>query len=52
MKVVSARDFELKRENDYGTPEQNEVVKAIVRIFGPKEMPPCCGIPSNWTVSV
>lgn len=31
MKVVSARDFQLKRENDYGTPEQNEVVKAIVR---------------------
>ncbi|KOR87682.1 histidinol dehydrogenase [Paenibacillus solani] len=30
MKVVSARDFQLKRENDYGTPEQNEVVKAIV----------------------
>ena len=31
VKVVSARDFQLKRENDYGTPEQNEVVKAIVR---------------------
>lgn len=31
MKVVSAGDFQLKRENDYGTPEQNEVVKAIVR---------------------
>jgi len=30
VKVVSARDFQLKRENDYGTPEQNEVVKAIV----------------------
>ncbi|KOP69044.1 histidinol dehydrogenase [Bacillus sp. FJAT-18019] len=30
MKVVSARDFQLTRENDYGTPEQNEVVKAIV----------------------
>lgn len=31
MKVVSAQDFKLKRETDYGTPEQNEVVKAIVR---------------------
>lgn len=31
VKVVSAQDFQLKRENDYGTPEQNEVVKAIVR---------------------
>ncbi|MGG1877379.1 histidinol dehydrogenase [Paenibacillus cisolokensis] len=30
MRVVSARDFQLKRENDYGTPEQNETVKSIV----------------------
>lgn len=31
MKVVSVQDFNLKRESDYGTPEQNETVKAIVR---------------------
>ncbi|MUG67192.1 histidinol dehydrogenase [Paenibacillus campinasensis] len=30
MRVVSARDFQSKRENDYGTPEQNETVKSIV----------------------
>lgn len=30
MRVVSARDFQLERENDYGTPEQNETVKSIV----------------------
>ncbi|MFD3765705.1 MULTISPECIES: histidinol dehydrogenase [Paenibacillus] len=31
MKVVSASDFQLNRENDYGTPEQNEIVKTIVQ---------------------
>lgn len=31
MKVVSASDFQLNRENDYGTPEQNETVKTIVQ---------------------
>ena len=31
MKVVSVRDFNLKRESDYGTPEQNETVKEIVK---------------------
>lgn len=31
MKVVAVQDFNLKRESDYGTPEQNETVKAIVR---------------------
>jgi len=31
VKVVSASDFQLNRENDYGTPEQNEIVKTIVQ---------------------
>ncbi|MGM1050617.1 MAG: histidinol dehydrogenase [Bacillota bacterium] len=31
MKVVSVRDFKLQRESDYGTPEQNETVKAVVQ---------------------
>lgn len=31
MKIVSARDFNLQREVDYGTPEQNEAVRAIIR---------------------
>lgn len=31
MKVVSVRDFKLQRESDYGTPEQNEAVKAVVQ---------------------
>lgn len=31
VKVVSASDFQLNRENDYGTPEQNETVKTIVQ---------------------
>lgn len=31
MKVVSVRDFNLNRESDYGTPEQNEAVKAIIQ---------------------
>ncbi|KKO52609.1 histidinol dehydrogenase [Paenibacillus sp. DMB20] len=31
MKVVSLRDFNLNRESDYGTPEQNETVKAIIK---------------------
>ncbi|MGF6357186.1 histidinol dehydrogenase [Paenibacillus sp. 4624] len=30
MKIVSARDFDLKREVEYGTPEQNESVRRIV----------------------
>nr|WP_326089111.1 histidinol dehydrogenase [Paenibacillus dokdonensis]MEC0241399.1 histidinol dehydrogenase [Paenibacillus dokdonensis] len=30
MKVVSLQDFDLRREVDYGTPEQNAVVKQIV----------------------
>jgi len=31
VKVLSASDFQLNRENDYGTPEQNEIVKTIVQ---------------------
>lgn len=31
VKVVSVRDFKLQRESDYGTPEQNETVKAVVQ---------------------
>lgn len=31
MKVVSVRDFKLQRESDYGTPKQNEAVKAVVQ---------------------
>lgn len=31
MKVVSVRDFNLNRESDYGTSEQNEAVKAIIQ---------------------
>jgi len=31
VKVVSASDFQLNRESDYGTPEQNEIVKTIVQ---------------------
>ncbi|MFM9281059.1 histidinol dehydrogenase [Paenibacillus jiagnxiensis] len=30
MKIVSARDFKLQREVDYGTPEQNQAVKDII----------------------
>ncbi|WP_440961116.1 histidinol dehydrogenase [Paenibacillus nitricinens] len=30
MKVVSSKDFKLEREVEYGTPEQNQVVKEIV----------------------
>lgn len=30
VRVVLAREFQLQRENDYGTPEQNETVKSIV----------------------
>lgn len=30
MKIVSARDFSLQREVDYGTPEQNEAVRTII----------------------
>lgn len=30
MKVVSVEQFDLRREVDYGTPEQNDVVKRIV----------------------
>ncbi len=31
MKLVSAQDFDLRREVEYGSPEQNEAVKAIVQ---------------------
>ncbi|MBO2945409.1 histidinol dehydrogenase [Paenibacillus sp. F411] len=31
MRIVPAEEFDLKRESDYGTPEQNEAVKEIVR---------------------
>ncbi|MDP4099487.1 histidinol dehydrogenase [Paenibacillus sp. P96] len=31
MKIVSARDFRLQREVDYGTAEQNQAVKDIIR---------------------
>ncbi|CAJ1317174.1 histidinol dehydrogenase [Paenibacillus nuruki] len=31
MKIVSARDFDLRREVDYGSPEQNATVKQIVQ---------------------
>ncbi|WP_106769438.1 histidinol dehydrogenase [Paenibacillus faecalis] len=31
MKIVSAQDFKLERKSDYGTPEQNETVKAVVQ---------------------
>lgn len=31
MKIVSARDFKLQREVDYGTPEQNQAVKDIIQ---------------------
>ncbi|URJ60559.1 histidinol dehydrogenase [Paenibacillus polymyxa] len=31
MKIVSARDFSLQREVDYGTPEQNEAVRTIIQ---------------------
>ncbi|WP_411348649.1 histidinol dehydrogenase [Paenibacillus sp. WLX2291] len=30
MKIVSARDFDLRREVEYGSPEQNATVKQIV----------------------
>ncbi|MEW4370938.1 histidinol dehydrogenase [Paenibacillus kandeliae] len=30
MKIVSARDFDLRREVEYGSPEQNAAVKQIV----------------------
>lgn len=30
MKIVPARQFDLKREVEYGTPEQNEAVRRIV----------------------
>ncbi|MNJ39378.1 Histidinol dehydrogenase [compost metagenome] len=30
MRIVSAGQFQLKREVDYGSPEQNEIVKSIV----------------------
>ncbi|MBW4840264.1 MAG: histidinol dehydrogenase [Paenibacillaceae bacterium] len=31
MKLVSAQDFDLRREVEYGSPEQNEAVKEIVQ---------------------
>lgn len=31
MKLVSAQDFDLRREVEYGSPEQNEAVKSIVQ---------------------
>lgn len=31
MKIVSAQDFDLRREVEYGSPEQNEAVKQIVQ---------------------
>lgn len=31
MKLVSAEEFDLRREVEYGSPEQNETVKAIVK---------------------
>lgn len=31
MKIVAARDLQLQREVDYGTPEQNAAVKDIIR---------------------
>ncbi|TYA11120.1 histidinol dehydrogenase [Paenibacillus faecis] len=31
MKIVKAQDFDLRREVEYGTAEQNEAVRAIVR---------------------
>lgn len=31
MKLVSAQDFDLRREVEYGSPEQNEAVKTIVQ---------------------
>ncbi|MFB5677325.1 histidinol dehydrogenase [Paenibacillus terreus] len=31
MKIVSVRDFNLQREVDYGTPEQNQAVKDIIQ---------------------
>lgn len=31
MKVVSSKDFKLEREVEYGTPEQNQAVKEIVK---------------------
>lgn len=31
VKIVSARDFDLRREVDYGSPEQNATVKQIVQ---------------------
>lgn len=31
VKIVSAQDFDLRREVDYGSPEQNATVKQIVR---------------------
>lgn len=31
MKIVSAQEFDLRREVEYGSPEQNEAVRAIVK---------------------
>ncbi|WP_018751878.1 histidinol dehydrogenase [Paenibacillus sanguinis] len=31
MKLVSAEEFDLRRDVEYGSPEQNELVKAIVK---------------------
>ncbi|NMO97203.1 histidinol dehydrogenase [Paenibacillus lemnae] len=31
MKIIPAQEFEMKRESDYGTPEQNAAVKEIIQ---------------------
>ncbi len=44
MKIVSARDFSLQREVDYGTPEQNEAVRTIIHSVRQEGMRLSCGI--------
>ena len=45
--MLRAEQFGLKREVEYGTPEQNETVKQIVEAVRTEGMRRCCGIRSS-----